>query len=190
MIDISEYITSLQDMKERTNTISLSGKLEGIIGNYFVSGEGIYRSFGWLTVYYDADVDTYTEEVESVEENIIAYVTSDYRWAFVLTRHFQKFQEDTKEYGMAYISVDSFDKRILRCTDTHLLPDEFEGINWIDDDFMDDENIPFDYEAFASIDEGIRYLNPNHFSVSELVGFINKRSDSIVTEKSGKKVEL
>lgn len=39
----------------------------------------------------------------------------------------------------------------------------------IDDDFMKNEKIPFDFDSFALIDEGVHYLNPKHFSVSQLV---------------------
>ena len=39
----------------------------------------------------------------------------------------------------------------------------------IDDDFLDDENLPFDDAAFTVIDSGEEYLNPNHFSVGKLL---------------------
>lgn len=38
-----------------------------------------------------------------------------------------------------------------------------------DDDFMNDENIEFDFEAFDIIDSNIKYVNPKHFSVLDLI---------------------
>lgn len=170
MIELNEYI--IQSEKRRSNkvNISLSGKLEGIIGNYFVFGEGTCdKDFHWLTVYYDSNIDTYTEAVELVPSNIVAYVSSDYRWGFVLSSHIQKFKENVSEYGISCIPISSFENEILQCSHTNLMPCEFSDIAWIDDDFMDNENIPFDYESFALIDEGVHYLNPKHFSVAQLI---------------------
>lgn len=44
-----------------------------------------------------------------------------------------------------------------------------ELVVWIDDDFMSDENIEFDFEAFDSIDSGEKYLNPKHFSLENSI---------------------
>lgn len=60
------------------------------------------------------------------------------------------------------------------CSDTSLLPKTFGNVEWIDDDFMNDENIPFDYDSFEKIDSGIPYLNPKHFSVKNLVSVANQ----------------
>ncbi len=56
-----------------------------------------------------------------------------------------------------------------QCSHIDLLPQEFSGAVWIDDDFMHDENIPFDFDSFSLIDEGEPYLNPRHFSVLQLM---------------------
>lgn len=168
MMELSKFLTGVENTTIKEKRISLSGKLEAIIGNYFVSGEGIPDVWNLLTVYYDSEIDTYTESVELIPENIVAYVEPDYKWAFVRNSHIEKFKEDTLEYGINYIAVSSFEDEILQCSNPDLLPEEFSGIVWIDDDFMNDENIPFDYDAFAEIDDGVKYLNPKHFSVVEL----------------------
>ena len=168
MIELTEYIHSQK--KIRQADISLSGWLEAMVRNYFVIGEGTAaKDFHWLTIYYDADIDTNYEAVETVPANIIAYVSSDYRWSFVLDGHVQKFQKDTAGYGICIIPISDFDQELLCCSRIDMLPREFSEIVWIDDDFMDDENIPFDFESFSLIDEGVPYLNPKHFSAAKLV---------------------
>ena len=42
---------------------------------------------------------------------------------------------------------------------------------WIDDDFLNNEKLEFDYEKFELIDTGIKYLNPKHFSVKSFVEY-------------------
>ncbi len=44
---------------------------------------------------------------------------------------------------------------------------------WIRDDFLYDKDIEFDYIAFEKIDNGMKYLNPDHFSVKELIRAIH-----------------
>ena len=56
------------------------------------------------------------------------------------------------------------------------IPILFENIIWIDDDFLNDENIEFDFEAFDIIDSGEIYINPKHFSVLDLVGALQRKS--------------
>ncbi|MDE7436420.1 MAG: transposase [Lachnospiraceae bacterium] len=170
MIELNKYMIRSEKREPSKAKFSLSGKLEGIIGNYFVSGEGAYnKDLHWLTVYYDSSIDTYTEAVELVPSNIVAYVSSDYRWGFVLSSHIHIFNENVSDYGISCIAIPSFEDEILQCSHTNLLPCEFSDIVWIDDDFMDDENIPFDHDSFALIDEGVNYLNPKHFSVVQLI---------------------
>lgn len=48
----------------------------------------------------------------------------------------------------------------------HILP-----TLWIDDDFLNNEKLEFDYEKFELIDTGIKYLNPKHFSVKSFVKY-------------------
>lgn len=55
------------------------------------------------------------------------------------------------------------------------IPILFQNIIWIDDDFLNDENIEFDFEAFDIIDSGEIYINPKHFSVLDLVGASGQR---------------
>ena len=55
------------------------------------------------------------------------------------------------------------------------IPLLLKNVIWIDDDFMNDENIEFDYEAFDVIDSGEKYLNPKHFSVKALIDILKKK---------------
>ena len=175
MIDLTESIHAQKGTCQAY--ISLSGWLEVMVGNYFVRGEGAAtKDFHWLTIYYDADIDTKYEAVETVSANIVAYVSSDYRWSFVLDRHIEKFQKDTADYGICHISISDFAQELLYCSRVDMLPREFSGIVWIEDDFMNDENITFDFESFSLIDEGVPYLNPRHFSVAQLVAVMGSRN--------------
>ena len=107
--------------------------------------------------------------MKTIPSNVVAYVSSDYRWAFVLSSHIQKFRKDTLDYKISCIPVPDFECELLQCAHTDLLPGEFSNIFWLDDDFMNDETISFDYDGFALIDDGVQYLNPKHFSVIQLV---------------------
>lgn len=167
-IDLNEYLIP-EKGKSGKMSISLSGILEVFIGNYFVSGEGGEGGDYWLTIYYDPDIDTSIEAVETVPDNIVAYVSSDYRWGFVLSGHIHEFRKNVSNYGISCIPVPDFERELLQCLHPDLLPCEFTNLLWIDDDFMSDENIPFDFDSFALIDDGVRYLNPKHFSVVQLV---------------------
>ena len=81
----------------------------------------------------------------------------------------EKFINDTVDYDIHYVGVDSLDKECIECrryTDycEHILP-----AFWIDDDFLNNEKLAFDYEKFELIDAGVKYLNPKHFSVKNFV---------------------
>ena len=65
--------------------------------------------------------------------------------------------------ALGYIEVDNFYQELL-CVSTVNIPEFLQDIIWINDDFMLDENIPFDFEAFELIDSKVNYLNPKHFS--------------------------
>ncbi len=117
------------------------------------------------------------ESVACTPQNLIGYVDKKERWVFILDKYLKKFKEDTVEYELIYISVPSMQEMILQCKQTDCLPMEFSQLLWLDDDFMDDEKIPFDFDAFALIDEGRDYLNPNHFSVNQLIKFTQKLYD-------------
>lgn len=161
-----------QRPQKRTADFSLGGKLEGILNNYFVHGEVWPSSRHWLQVYFDEKTDSRVKAVETVPENLIAVVDSAYQWAFVLADKLEKFRADTAEYGLIYIEVDSFEKEIF-CCQPEGLSEFFRSAVWIDDDFLSDPAVPFDEKAFLRIDSGVRYLNPSHFSVMQLVGCQN-----------------
>lgn len=171
---IDEFLNNKRE--QRQPAISLCGKLEGIIGNYFVSQvtNGIFDGL-WYSIYYDSSVD-YLKEAVKRDRNLIGYVDKSIRWAFVLEKHSQKFKEDTAEYGLIYIEVPSFEQEILQCKHPDNLPSEFADILWIDDDFLNDETLPFDFDLFVRIDAGEAYLNPKHFSVNQFVNSTQKES--------------
>lgn len=149
---------------------SLCANLEYFVGNYFVSGAGDpYETI--YTIYFDHEIGR-GECVRQASEKIVAYVTSDYKYAFVLERIFDKFVSDTFDYGFIYIPVTDFNQNEFFIERSEEIPDLFRKITWIDDDFLYNENTEFDFESFNKIDDGIRYLNPNHFSINELIDFL------------------
>ncbi len=170
---IDEFLNNKQEQGQLA--ISLCGKLEGIVGNYFVSQvtHGIFEGL-WYSVYSDPSVD-YLKEAIKRDRNLIGYVDKYIRWAFILENRSQKFKEDTAEYGLTYIEVPSFEQEILQCHHPDDLPFEFADILWIDDDFLNDDTLPFDFDLFARIDAGESYLNPKHFSVNQFVSSTQKR---------------
>ena len=172
MINLSLFF---HDKPPSKGNMSITAKLEAYIGNYFVSGEGsgVYEEV--LTVYYDGSINNYYDAVDRIEKNVVAYLSSDYKYAFVLVSMLEKFKEDTKEYGITYIPVKSFEAEDLCLDNTDNLPRFMTGVRWINDDFLNDETIAFDFEAFKMIDSGLEYLNPKHFSVKELLYAIRKR---------------
>ena len=170
MIKLNDYFHL--DKQATKGSMSLSGKLEAIVGNYFVSGEGnpdetIY------TIYYDPTIDSYCDSVELVDKNLIGYVTSDYEYAFIKKSVLEKFKRDTEEYNMTIIPVDDLDGQELSINVECSLPDYVSAVTWIRDDFLYDKDIEFDYDAFEKIDSGMKYLNPDHFSVKELIRAIH-----------------
>ena len=82
-------------------------------------------------------------------------------------------KEDTKEYDVKYIPVENFDMEILTREAVESWLNGAENIKWIDDDFMNDEEIDFDFAAFETIDSGMTYLNPKYFSVEQLISILN-----------------
>lgn len=164
MIDISCI-----DNKNRINqaSISLCGKLEAYIGRYFLSN--VLPDSEVETLYYDATIAGIYDEVDTVEKNIVAYFVNNETIAFVKHEIFEKLQKETEEYGIYYIMVDDFDEEVLTVNKDLELPAYLKNILWIDDDFLSDESIPFNYDAFDIIDSKVDYLNPKHFSVRQLV---------------------
>ena len=143
---------------------SLSAQLEAFTGGYSVEGE---RLDEWIKIYYKADCDSYEQIIS--RDSLIAYVSMATKMALVLDERIEKFKQDTKGYGLAYFPFDSFYEEKYYCSDPTLLTIVFSGIKWIDDDFLNDETIEFDFEAFEIIDAGVNYLNPKHFSIYDLM---------------------
>lgn len=165
MIDIS-MLSNKQNENQNTLWISLCGKLEAYIGNYFLSGASVPDN-EIETLYYDSSIDRY-DSVELIERNIVAYYIADESIGFVKKEIAEKLKKETEEYGVTYIVVDNFYQELL-CVSTANIPEYLKDIIWIDDDFMSDENITFDFEAFELIDSKVNYLNPKHFSVLQLI---------------------
>lgn len=111
------------------------------------------------------------------DKKIAAYVSEDYKTAFVLDEFYEHFKEITKEYesNLNYISVKSFDDEFF-VSDINKLPKEFEWIIWLDDEFMDNNDVPFNYEAYENIIEPkLPYLNPKRFTVLELMEYLSDK---------------
>ena len=151
-------------------SISLFGKLEAIVGGYFLSEVtcGVFRGL-WNSLYFDPSGQWERDGVKTIPENLIGYVDLKERWAFILERYREKFLGDTLEYSLSCIGVPSLDEEVLFCTCTDHLPEEFSSILWINDDFLSNERLPFDFHLFDLIEEGRPYLNPKHFSVKQLI---------------------
>lgn len=164
MIDISCI-----EKRSSTNqaSISLCGKLEAFIGNYFLSN--VFPESEVETLYYDATIDDMYDTVDLVEKNIVAYYVNDESISFVKSDMFEKLQKETEEYGITYIKIDDFDEEVLLVNLDKDMPKYLKKILWIDDDFLCNEAIPFDYDAFEIIDSKVDYLNPKHFSVKQLI---------------------
>lgn len=120
------------------------------------------------TLYYDSAVGFY-DEIKLTKENIIAYIVNKEEIAFVREDMITKLKKDTEEYGLVYIPVKSFEKDEFYIDIEMEISLLLKKIVWIDDDFMYDENIEFDFEAFDIIDSGEKYVNPKHFSVADLI---------------------
>ena len=171
MKDVLDIFNKNGQHEEDIAKWSLSAQLEAFTGGYSVEGEGLDE---WIKIYYKAGCDS-----------LIAYVSLSNKMAFVLDEHIKKFKQDTKGYGFAYFPFDSFNEEKYYCSNTSLLPVAFSGIKWINDDFLNDETIEFDFEAFEIIDTGVTYLNPKHFSIYDLMNnqieysIINKRNDKM-----------
>lgn len=173
---MKDIIKCMQQPSNKTSDCfgSLSCKLEVYVGNYFVSGAWGLDEIEIEIVYYDEKVEK-DDCVNLIKDNIIAYVIyddDDKTYAFVLEKILEKFISDTIEYGLTYIPVTDFDSEEFCIDINNNVPELFKNVTWIQDDFMNDEKIEFDFEAFYQIDSGIRYINPNHFSINKLMPFL------------------
>ena len=112
MTDISDIFS----ISSSTNPqrISSCGHLEAIIGNYFLSQAGNPEAY-WYAIYYDPTIDRYNECVEITDKNLVGYVYCDDRVAFVLNSFLERFINDTVDYNIHYVGVDSLDKECLEC---------------------------------------------------------------------------
>ena len=63
----------------------------------------------------DSTIDRYNECVEITDKNLIGYVYCDDRVAFVLNSFLEKFINDTVDYDIHYVGVDSLDKECIEC---------------------------------------------------------------------------
>lgn len=168
MTDISGIFLKSSTKPQR---ISLCGYLEAVIGQYFLSQAGNPEAY-WYAVYYDnSSKDEYGEYVAAIDKNLIGYVDRDDRAAFILNRFLEKFKRDTVDYPIHCVGVDSLDEECLECRYFSDYREQISPAFWIDDDFLKDEKIPFDFEAFALIEKGVTYLNPKHFSVKSFVKY-------------------
>lgn len=164
MIELTELNNKKYD--RRKVYISLCGKLEAIIGNYFLPGVGQEIE----TLYYDVSIDI-DDSVELIE-NIVAYYVAEESIAFVKRDMLDKLQNVTEEYDITYVAVDDFYKEILCVNQMKKIPEFLNTVVWVDDDFMSDDTIQFDFEAFEIIDSKVTYLNPKHFSVSQMISVL------------------
>lgn len=164
---LNDYLISTKQKIEIKNKMSLCGKLEAIIGNYFLSGAGIPDECVEI-LYYDATVGFY-DMVSLVKENIVAYIVENETIAFVREDMLTQFKKDTEEYELVCIPVSSFDTEEFYIDMEMEIPHFLQSIIWIDDDFMNDENIEFNFESFDIIDSGVKYVNPNHFAIADLM---------------------
>ncbi len=164
---INDYFMRINQNKTMDKRLSLCGKLEAVVGNYFLSGGGASGECV-KTLYYDSTVGFY-DSVPLIKENIVAYIAENDTVAFVRSDMYAKFQADTEEYGLIYIPVNSFEAEEFYIDRKMGIPHMLEPVVWIEDDFMNDENIEFDFDAFELIEKGEKYLNPNHFSVEKLI---------------------
>ena len=120
---------------------------------------------GWEN---EVDFDRYLSD-----KKIAAYVSERLGTAFVLDEFTSHFEEITKGYGLTYIPVESFEDKFF-VSDIKNLPKGFEVIVWLDDEFMNNNDVPFNYEAYENIIEPkLPYLNPKGFTVVELVKYLS-----------------
>ena len=147
---------------------SLTYRLEFEEGGYWVPCEGFAA---WSEIYYDADYDPLNGNPRTltVPEKVVAYIFWEQKLVFVTAAHYDRFRRDTAGYGLTLYAFPSFTEKFC-CDVTDRVP--FSGVTWIDDDFLEDENAEFDFDAFYRIDKGEKYLNPKHVSVQEIMDFL------------------
>ena len=179
MVDISELFANIAAPEPATK-FGWDSQLEGIIGGYWTVGlvdTDLHPDLNlWVDIYYDESFDSlYSIDIDIVKlENKIAFLSPKYKLVLVREDCAAKIKTDLKGYGFSYVCFPSLTDEVCCCTNSAILPEAFQDIMWIADDFLFDENIEFDFAAFAKIDDGVRYLNPVHFSVEQLINFIHE----------------
>ncbi len=103
----------------------------------------------------------------------LLHILQDESIAIVRNDMLNMLKEDTKEYDVKFIPVENFDAEILTREAVESWLNGAKDIKWIDDDFMNGEEIEFDFAVFETIDSGITYLNPKHFSAEQLISVLN-----------------
>lgn len=159
--DLNELI--VQSRRINYPGMSIEVQLEVMCGDYFVLG----NPDGFEYVYWSVNCDNLSN-VLGKRENIVAIISESMSLAFVRSDFLEKFRKDTGNYNFVYIPLDNWTEENLKCDSPEKLPDEYKHIAWIDDDFMNDDTLDFDFEAFEKIDSGTDYLNPKHFSIYEI----------------------
>lgn len=176
MVDISELFANIT-VPEPATEHGLTCQLEALVGGYSVWGEGetVCAKENWMVVHYDETVDPsdyWWEDVVKLE-NLVAIISEQDSLALVWEKYAEKFKADTKGFGYSYVGFPSLIDEVCCCSNPVMLPEIFQKVVWINDDFLYDENIEFDFAAFVKIDDGVQFVNPAHFSVEQLVAFID-----------------
>lgn len=114
--------------------------MEAVIGNYFLSQAGNPEAY-WYAICYDSSLDGYNECVEITDKNLIGYVYCDDRVAFILNSVLERFINDTVDYDIHYVGVDSLDEDRLECRRYSDYCENILPALWINDDFLNNEKL-------------------------------------------------
>lgn len=114
--------------------------MEAVIGNYFLSQAGNPEAY-WYAICYDSSLDGYNECVEITDKNLIGYVYCDDRVAFILNSVLERFINDTVDYDIHYVGVDSLDEDCLECRRYSDYCENILPALWINDDFLNNEKL-------------------------------------------------
>ena len=176
MLNISKYFH--KDKQAVSKRWSFVSHLEGSICRYALYNAGDPDALFYKVCYYP-ELDIEYDDFPDSTDYLIGYITSDGEYAFILESCADIFWKHIAAYNPTVIPVESLDKECL-CIDTEeYIPELFSVIKWIDDDFLNDESIEFDYDAFYLIDDDIRYLNPKHFSPTAMFQYLKYHYDHI-----------
>lgn len=170
MTTLSDMLRDAYTDPDRSWNGSLTAWLESPPGDWYVDLEDVSP---WSEIYclegFDWKSPDFREAMQP--EHLAAYVFRAQHLAFVTAAHAERFRADTCGCGLTYLVFPSFSEKFC-CDVTDRAP--FSGVTWIDDDFLNDENAEFDFDAFYRIEKGEKYLNPKHVSVQEIMDFLTK----------------